>query len=137
MHINPKVKTYAGQPARISQVTKGGGRKLYALKTCGGTVATAFDTPAALQKYANKKLLRLGKHEKRDEEMTMSKTNPMQEVIRDALSPEAVALAASELLLARCDDEEVDLEVRWFAEQLIDLLGGDEAFSQTCKGIGL
>ena len=57
MHINPKAKTYAGQPARISQVTKGGGRKLYALKTSGGTVATAFDTPAALREYADKKLL--------------------------------------------------------------------------------
>ena len=66
-----------------------------------------------------------------------SETTPMQDAIRDALSPEAVALAASELLLARCDDEEVDLEVRWFAEQLIDLLGGQEAFSQTCKSIGL
>ena len=69
--------------------------------------------------------------------MSKTKSTPMQEAIRDALSPEAVALAASELLLARCDDEEVDLEVRWFAEQLIDLLGGDEAFSKTCKGIGL
>ena len=58
MHINPKAKTYAGQPARISQVAKTtGGRKLYALKTCGGTVATAFDTPAALREYADKKLL--------------------------------------------------------------------------------
>ena len=69
--------------------------------------------------------------------MSKAKSTPMQEAIRDALSPEAVALAASELLLARCDDEEVDLEVRWFAEQLIDLLGGQEAWSQTCKGIGL
>jgi len=69
--------------------------------------------------------------------MSKAKSNPMQEAIRDALSPDAVALAASYLLTARCDDEEVDLEVRWFAEQLIELLGGDEAFSQTCKGIGL
>ena len=69
--------------------------------------------------------------------MSKTKSTPMQEAIRDALSPEAVALAASELLLARCDNEEVDLEVRWFAEQLIELLGGNEAFSQTCKGIGL
>ena len=69
--------------------------------------------------------------------MSKTKNTPMQEAIRDALSPEAVALAASELLLARCDDEEVDLEVRWFAEQLIDLLGGHEAWTQTCKGIGL
>ena len=67
----------------------------------------------------------------------MNKTSPMQEAIRDALSPQAVALAASELLLARCDDEEVDLEVRWFAEQLIDLLGGQEAWSRTCKEIGI
>ena len=66
-----------------------------------------------------------------------SETTPMQEAIRDALSPEAVALAASELLLARCDDEDVDMEVRWFAEQLIELLGGQEAWSQVCKGIGL
>jgi len=69
--------------------------------------------------------------------MSKAKSNPMQEAIRDALSPDAVALAASYLLTARCDDEEVDLEVRWFAEQLIELLGGDETFSQTCKGIGL
>ena len=69
--------------------------------------------------------------------MSKAKSNPMQEAIRDALSPDAVALAASYLLTARCDDEEVNLEVRWFAEQLIELLGGDEAFSQTCKGIGL
>lgn len=69
--------------------------------------------------------------------MSKAKNSPLQKCIRDALSPEAVGLAASYLLTARCDDEEVDLEVRWFAEQLIELLGGDEAFSQTCKGIGL
>ena len=58
MHINPKVKTYAGQPARINQVMKtSGGRKLYALKTSGGTAAAAFDTPAPLREYADKKLL--------------------------------------------------------------------------------
>ena len=73
MHINPKIKTYAGQPARISQVTKGGGRKLYALKTCGGTVATAFDTSGPLQEYASKKLLSLGRHQKRDLERFAAK----------------------------------------------------------------
>ena len=69
--------------------------------------------------------------------MSKTESTALQNAIRDALSPEAVALAASELLLARCDDEEVDLEVRWFAEQLIELLGGQDAWSQTCKGIGL
>ena len=67
----------------------------------------------------------------------MSKTTPMQENIRDALSPDAVALAGSYLLTARCDNEDVNMEVRWFAEQLIELLGGDEEFSRTCKSIGL
>ena len=67
----------------------------------------------------------------------MSKTTPMQENIRDALSPDAVGLAASYLLTARCDDEDVNMEVRWFAEQLIELLGGNEEFSHICKGIGL
>ena len=42
----------------------------------------------------------------------MSKTSPMQDAIRDALSPEAVGLAASYLLTARCDDEDVNMEVR-------------------------
>ena len=69
--------------------------------------------------------------------MSKTKNSVLQRCIQDALSPEAVALAASYLLTARCDDEEVDLEVRWFAEQLIELLGGDEVFSQTCKGIGI
>ena len=59
MHINPNAKTYAGQVARISKVTTVGLRKLYALKTAGGTVATAFDTPAVLLEYAKEKLLRL------------------------------------------------------------------------------
>ena len=66
-----------------------------------------------------------------------SETSPMQDAIRDALSPDAVALAASYLLTARCDDEDVNMEVRWFAEQLIELLGGNEEFSRTCKSIGL
>ena len=69
--------------------------------------------------------------------MSKAKSTQMQEAIRDALSPDAVGLAASFMLTARCDDEEVNLEVRWFAEQLVELLGGDEAFSRTCKGIGL
>ena len=69
--------------------------------------------------------------------MGKARNSPLQNAVRDALSPEAVGLAASYLLSARCDDEEVNIEVRWFGEQLIELLGGDEAFSQTCKEIGL
>ena len=67
----------------------------------------------------------------------MSKTSPMQEAIRDAIGPDAVALAAKYLLTAKCDDEQINREVRWFAEQLVDMLGGKKGFRQTCKGMGI
>ena len=44
--------------------------------------------------------------------MSKTKNSALQRCIQDALSPEAVALAGGYLLTARCDDEEVDLEVR-------------------------
>jgi len=61
MHINRYANTYAGQEARIVHVgTTGTGRKLYALKTCATTpVATAWDDPDALRRYAAAKHLDL------------------------------------------------------------------------------
>jgi hypothetical protein len=61
MHINHDANTYAGQEARIIHVsTTGTGRKLYALKTCATRpVATAWDDPDALRRYAAGKLLDL------------------------------------------------------------------------------
>ena len=58
IHVNAQVRTYAGQTARLLQVaTTGTGRKLYALKTAGGTVATAWDTPEGLRAYGDEKRL--------------------------------------------------------------------------------
>ena len=62
MHIKRNgIRTYAGQEARIIHVsTTSDGRKLYALKTCATTpVATAWDDPDALRRYAARKLLDL------------------------------------------------------------------------------
>jgi len=61
MHINHDANTYAGQKARIVHVsTTGTGPKLYALKTCATRpVATAWDDPDALRRYAASKLLDL------------------------------------------------------------------------------
>ena len=50
--------TYAGQPARIivaAELT--GGRVLLALKTAGGTVATAYDSACELRALAAEKHL--------------------------------------------------------------------------------
>ena len=61
MYINQDASTYPGQEARIIHVsTTGTGRKLYALKTCATSpVATAWDDPDALRRYAANKLLNL------------------------------------------------------------------------------
>jgi hypothetical protein len=61
MHLNRDARTYPGQEARIVHVsTTGTGRKLYALKTCATRpVATTWDDPDALRRYAAAKHLDL------------------------------------------------------------------------------
>jgi len=59
------------------------------------------------------------------------------DVLKDNLSPEAVAVIAAYLQPARCGDEQVDRQVQWFAEQLVEALGGDDAFSRVCDELGL
>ena len=61
----------------------------------------------------------------------------LHDVLKDNLSPEAVAIIAAYLQPAHCGQEQVDRQVRWFAEQLIELLGGDEAFNRVCDELGL
>ena len=80
------------------------------------------------------------------------------DVLKDNLSPEAVAVIAAYLGVpaavyrggvplqpGRCGDEQVDLsaceaqagrQVQWFAEQLVEALGGDDAFSRVCDELG-
>ena len=59
------------------------------------------------------------------------------DVLKDNLSPEAVAVIATWLQPAHCGDEQVDRQVRWFAEQLVEALGGDDAFNRVCDELGL
>ena len=72
------------------------------------------------------------------------------DVLKDNLSPEAVAVIAAYLGVpaavyrggvplqpARCGDERVDRQVQWFAEQLVEALGGDDAFNRVCDELGL
>ena len=59
------------------------------------------------------------------------------DALRDNLSPEAVAAIASWLQPARTNDGNVDREVRWFAEQLAQALGGWDQQSRLAEELGL
>ncbi len=59
------------------------------------------------------------------------------DALRDNLSPEAVAAIASWLQPARTNDENVDREVRWFAEQLAQALGGWDQQNRLAEELGL
>ena len=61
----------------------------------------------------------------------------LRDVLKDNLSPEAVAVIAAWLQPAHCGAEQVDRQVRWFAEQLVEALGGDDAFNRVCDELGL
>jgi hypothetical protein len=53
------------------------------------------------------------------------------------MSPEAVASIVSHLQCARTNNQDVDRQVRWFAEELVKLLGGYEHQAQLAEELGL
>ncbi len=60
----------------------------------------------------------------------------VQEVMRDNLSPQAVAAIAAHLHgLVSTKDAKVNREVAWFTEQLLEMLG--EQYNALCEEIGL
>ena len=66
----------------------------------------------------------------------------LRDVLRDNLSPHAVAAIAAFLQPARpsagrTGNTSVDRELRWFADQLVELLGGADAFNLLCNEVGL
>ncbi len=61
----------------------------------------------------------------------------LADAVRDNLSPRAVATIVSYLRTVRTDDADVDDEVRWFAEQLTEMLGGGEAQNRLAEEVGL
>lgn len=58
-------------------------------------------------------------------------------VLRDNLSPEAVAAIVAHLQPVRTNDSKVDREVRWFAEELVKILGGDVQQARLAEELGL
>ncbi len=59
------------------------------------------------------------------------------DALRENLLPEAVAAIASWLQPASTNDENVDREVRWFAEQLAQALGGWDQQNRLAEELGL
>lgn len=59
------------------------------------------------------------------------------DAIREQLSPEAVASIASYLQCARTNNQDVDRQVRWFADELCKLLGGYEQQARLAEELGL
>ncbi len=59
------------------------------------------------------------------------------DALRESLSPEAVAAIASWLQPARTNDENVDREIRWLAEQLAQALGGWDQQNRLAEELGL
>ncbi|MCD6369951.1 MAG: hypothetical protein J7L63_00415 [Thermoplasmata archaeon] len=71
---------------------------------------------------------------------TNDPTDPAKELrdlVQDCMSPEAVAAIVAYLQPAHCGDEQVDRQIQWFAEQLVEALGGDDAFNRVCDELGL
>jgi len=61
----------------------------------------------------------------------------LRDWIQDNLTPQAVATIVSFLQPVRTGDQDVDEEVRWFAEQLTETLGGAKAQSRLAEEVGL
>jgi len=59
------------------------------------------------------------------------------DAVGEQLSPHAVATIVAFLQPARTNNPDVDRQVHWFAEQLVELLGGNEQQSRLAEELGL
>ena len=59
------------------------------------------------------------------------------EALRDNFSPHAVAAIVAYLQPARTNNPDVDRQLAWFRDRLVELVGGDELFNRLCEELGL
>jgi len=59
------------------------------------------------------------------------------DAVREQISPHAVAAIVAYLQPARTNNSDVDRQIRWFAEELTKLVGGDEQQSRLAEELGL
>ena len=71
----------------------------------------------------------------------MSKQNDdtLFDALEDNLSPDAIAAIAAYVSAGPTagPNAAVNKELHWFVDQLVDLVGGDEAFNRLCEELGL
>ena len=61
----------------------------------------------------------------------------LTDALRENLSPHAVAAIAAYLQPVRTMDPEVVRQVRWFAELLTKVVGGEDQMNRLCDEVGL
>jgi len=67
---------------------------------------------------------------------TGSAAEVVRDVLRDNLSPQAVAAVAAHLFAASTKNDGVNKEIRWFADQLVSMVGTDQ-YNALCEEVGL
>ena len=94
------------------------------------TAATAANAPADVATDA-------AGHAAAGTDVAGSDTDALFALLRDNLSPEAVTSIVAHVQGASTNDPMADQQVRWFAERLVRLLGGNAAFAQHMEELGL
>ena len=61
----------------------------------------------------------------------------LTDALRENLSPHAVAAIAAYLQPVHTRDPEVVRQVRWFAELLTEVVGGEDELNRLCDEVGL
>jgi len=59
------------------------------------------------------------------------------DAIRDTFSPQATAVIAAYLDAVTTNNADVDRQVQWFADRLIERVGGRAAYNRLCDEAGL
>ena len=60
----------------------------------------------------------------------------VRDVLRDNLSPQAVAAIAAHLFAAGTKNDGVNKKIRWLADQLVGMVGTDQ-YNALCEEVGL
>jgi len=63
--------------------------------------------------------------------------NSLSDALRENLSPQALAAIVAHLQIVRTNDEAVNAQVRWFADTLVELVGGPEQINRLYDELGI
>ena len=72
-----------------------------------------------------------------DRPLFMAGEDVVFDAIQEHLSPRAVACIVAFLQSARSNDEDTDCQVTWFADGLVEMLGGNVQARRLMREIGL